>query len=221
MQRCARRACRSETPSATPGAAVRSRPSARRRPAGPCPQSVASGSPSVGWRVCARGAQRPFALGTRVWSMDAPPVPLRGWPCRPSRAALPALSEALDRIGHEELVTVQAGLAQRLVQQVARRADKGRALQVLLRAGLLAHQHDARVRGPLAGHALGGVALQRATTALVQLSAADGGLLALGHDVGGAAAAGFMLDIRTQRAQRAAAHACRPRPCSRPGSTRA
>ncbi|MNT27528.1 hypothetical protein D3C72_1631650 [compost metagenome] len=89
--------------------------------------------------------------------------------------------EMLDRIGHEELVAVQARLAQCLVQQVARRPDEGRALQVFLRAGLLAHQHDARMRGALAGHALGGIAPQRATPAFVQFGAADGRFLALGH----------------------------------------
>ena len=79
----------------------------------------------------------------------------------------------LDHVGDVGLGTVDAGLLQRPVEQLARRPDERPALQILLIARLLADQHHTRARSPLAEH--------RLRTALVQRAggAAGGSLLQL------------------------------------------
>ena len=64
------------------------------------------------------------------------------------RGGLPL--EVLDRVGDVDLVAVDAGGGERLVEQAPRGADERMALFVLLVAGLLADEHDARVTRPLA-----------------------------------------------------------------------
>ena len=65
-----------------------------------------------------------------------------------ARGGLPL--EVLDRVGEVDLVAVEAGGGERLVEQAARGADERVALFVLLVAGLLADEHDARVTRALA-----------------------------------------------------------------------
>src|SRR5207249_9791108 len=58
--------------------------------------------------------------------------------------------EVLDGIGDPDLVTVDAGLFEGLVEHAAGGSDEGFTGAVLVVAGLLADEHDLRVSRPLA-----------------------------------------------------------------------
>jgi hypothetical protein len=69
--------------------------------------------------------------------------------------------EMLDRIGDVDLLPVDAGLLERPVEHLARRADERLAGEIFLVAGLLADQHDRGGGRSFAEHGLGGVLPQR------------------------------------------------------------
>jgi len=71
-----------------------------------------------------------------------------------------------DRVGDIGLVAVDAGFVQGTVEDFAGRADERPPGEIFLVAGLLADQHDRRVRRTFAEHGLGGVAPQRAGPAV-------------------------------------------------------
>ena len=73
--------------------------------------------------------------------------------------------EVLDRIGDVQPGTVETGLRQRRVQQPPGRPHEGPAGQVLLVAGLLAHQPDPGMRGALTEDGLRGVPVEIAVGA--------------------------------------------------------
>src|SRR3954468_9659984 len=73
--------------------------------------------------------------------------------------------EVLHGVGDVEMLAIDAGLAERLVQQPSGGPDEWQALLVLLVTGLLAHHHDARVRVADAEHRLRGVRPQGAVLA--------------------------------------------------------
>ena len=56
----------------------------------------------------------------------------------------------LDDVGHVDLVAVDAGVGERLVEELPGRPDERAARLVLLVAGLLADEHRLRARGALA-----------------------------------------------------------------------
>lgn len=86
--------------------------------------------------------------------------------------------EVFHRVGDEGLVAGNAGLGQRLVQHLPGRPDEGVARQVLLVAGLFAHQHQLGPAWPLARHPLRPAAVEFAASAHLQ---ADMYLLQRGH----------------------------------------
>src|SRR5262249_40216552 len=61
---------------------------------------------------------------------------------------------------------VDAGFGERAIEHGAGRADERLALQVLLVARLLAHEHDARMRRPLAEHGLRRILVERTAAAV-------------------------------------------------------
>jgi len=63
--------------------------------------------------------------------------------------------EMFDRPGDVDFASVDAGLDQGAVEHMPRRTDERLAGEVFLVAGLLANQHDARVRRAFAKHSLG------------------------------------------------------------------
>ena len=63
--------------------------------------------------------------------------------------------EMFDRARDIDLLAIDAGLDQGAVEHMPRRTDERLAGEVFLVAGLLANQHDARVRRPFAKHSLG------------------------------------------------------------------
>jgi hypothetical protein len=79
----------------------------------------------------------------------------RGLVQPPLAARLPF--EVLDRVGHVEVLAIHARRLERPVEEPPRRPDERQAFPVFLVAGLLAHQHHARVRVARAEHRLRGV----------------------------------------------------------------
>jgi len=61
--------------------------------------------------------------------------------------------EVLDRVGHEHLLTRNAGIRQRLVEQTPGGPHERMAGAILLIARLLAHEHHRCAFRPLARHA--------------------------------------------------------------------
>lgn len=76
---------------------------------------------------------------------------------QPRLAALLEL-EMLDSVGEVQVRGIDARLGEHLVQQVSCRADEWRALQVFLRAWLLADEHHSGIAGTGAEDSLRGVA---------------------------------------------------------------
>jgi hypothetical protein len=62
--------------------------------------------------------------------------------------------EMLDRVGHVDSPPIDAGILERLIQELARRADERTAGKILPVPRLLADQHDLPVRRPLPEHGL-------------------------------------------------------------------
>jgi hypothetical protein len=71
-------------------------------------------------------------------------------------------------IGDVHLIAAYAGIFQRAIEQLSRRSDKGVADAVFLIAGLLADQHDGRVRRPFAEYGLGCIRPQGAVPAVLR-----------------------------------------------------
>src|SRR5438552_86278 len=97
----------------------------------------------------------------------------------------PGPAKVLDGVGDVDAPAVDAGLLQTPLQQLARRADKGLALKVLMIARLLADQHQPSMFGALAEHRLGRVGPKVAGLArggrLLQLHDAAGPFRRLRH----------------------------------------
>src|SRR5690242_2976216 len=74
-------------------------------------------------------------------------------------------SKMLHGVRDEEVAALEAGRCEAVIENLAGRADKCVPAQILLIAGLLANQHDARVRRPDADDRLRRVSPQIATTA--------------------------------------------------------
>jgi hypothetical protein len=72
---------------------------------------------------------------------------------------------ALEHVGDEDVGALQADLAQQLVQQLARPADEGQPLEILLLTGGLAYEHQVGVRVAGAEHHPGAAQVQRAACA--------------------------------------------------------
>ncbi len=79
--------------------------------------------------------------------------------------------EMLDGVGDEGVGTANAGIGQRLVENASGRPDKRLAGAVFAIAGLLADQHQRRVRLAFAGYDLGRAAIKVAAPALRLLAA--------------------------------------------------
>ena len=77
------------------------------------------------------------------------------------------MTEVLHRVGDIGPIAWNLRFRQGAVEHLAGRSDEGPPDQILLVAGLLAHQHQRRGGGPLARHALGGVAPELAAAAEV------------------------------------------------------
>src|SRR5690349_16736503 len=73
--------------------------------------------------------------------------------------------EVFDRVGDVNRAALDSGLLQRLVENLARRADERMALKVFLVARLLADQHDLRILRAFSEDGLSGVAPQVASLA--------------------------------------------------------
>jgi hypothetical protein len=73
--------------------------------------------------------------------------------------------EVLDRVGDEDLLTLDAGFHQHGIEETAGRPDERTAGAVLAIAGLLADQHERCRHRPLPEHDLGRVPVERAVGA--------------------------------------------------------
>ncbi len=73
---------------------------------------------------------------------------------------------ALDDVGDVDVAPVEPGRFEQRGEQASGRPDERLALPVLVLTGRLAHGHDPRRHGPVAGHRLGAREVQRARRAL-------------------------------------------------------
>src|SRR6185312_5913916 len=104
-------------------------------------------------------SERDDQLGPDHGELGLEPRAARGQLARVGLLVQPSLAaglpfEVLHGIGDVDLVAIDTGGHQRLVQEPSRRPDERVALPVLLIAGLLTDEHDARVTRPLAEHGL-------------------------------------------------------------------
>ena len=75
--------------------------------------------------------------------------------------------EMLDRVGDENVGSVNSGFRERPVEHVPGRTDKRLAGQIFFVPGLLAHQHEMGVAPAFTRYRLGGMAIKRTTRALI------------------------------------------------------
>src|SRR5205814_8942752 len=78
---------------------------------------------------------------------------------------------ALEDVGDEDVAAREADPTQQLVEELARCADEGLALQVLVLTGRLPDDHDPRVLGANARDGVGSTEAERATPAIVNVPA--------------------------------------------------
>jgi hypothetical protein len=98
-----------------------------------------------------RPDERELCLEPRIAGAHLGPV---GPLVEPSPAARPPL-EGLDHVGDEDLLAVDAGVAERPVEELPGRADERLPHDVLAIARLLAEEHDGRRREAAAEDGLG------------------------------------------------------------------
>ena len=88
----------------------------------------------------------------RLDQVDLPPqVVLAGLELARERVAI-VRRPALERVGDEHLLALQADLPQQLVEQLSRLPDERESQTVLVGAGGLTDEHQLRVRIPRAEH---------------------------------------------------------------------
>jgi len=78
--------------------------------------------------------------------------------------------EVLDRVGHVSGAAIDTRIAERAVEQLSRRPDKGLPGQILLIARLFANEHQPCIDRTFAKHRLGCAAMQRAARAFRSVS---------------------------------------------------
>ena len=81
--------------------------------------------------------------------------------------------EMFDRAGNVDLLAVDAGLDQGTIEHLPRRSDERLSGEIFLVAGLLADQHNSRVRRTFAKHGLRRILPERAGAAMSGLFTQD------------------------------------------------
>jgi hypothetical protein len=146
----------------------------------------ADGDRAAGERACRSGAERhgqswldevQFLIQPPFAGFDLARVRLLVQPLLAARLEL----EVLHGVGDADARTIDAGVREGTIENLAGRTDEGAALQILLIARLLADQYHRCMGWPLAEHGLGGEPVQRTASAILCIFNEAGQRTACGH----------------------------------------
>lgn len=126
-------------------------------------------------RSCRGGPKQHDQLGIHQLELRVEPRTARTY-VKPGGPRVDATSTAFletkvfDRVGQPDVATIDTGLGERTIQQLARRPDERRADLVFLVPRLLANEHHPGFHRACPGNPLGGVAVQLTAAAAVDAS---------------------------------------------------